>query len=200
MQATDTYLTIARPAEFVSRERGSRFLAYAYPAESVEQAEEHVGELRRRFHDATHHCYAWRLGADGERTRINDDGEPSGSAGRPIMGQILSAGVTDVMVVVVRWFGGTKLGVPGLIKAYREAAAGVLEACEVVERTVDADMIVEFPFGSLDAVLKAARDSGARVAEQHFDNTCRIRFTVRLSGEAVLRERLSRVNGVTIKE
>jgi len=190
--AADTYLTILGAAEFGLREKGSRFLALAYPAGSEQQAEGYVEGLRKRFHDATHHCYAWRLGVAGERTRSNDDGEPSGSAGRPIMGRIVSAGLTDVAVVVVRWFGGTKLGVPGLTKAYRESAAGVLDACEVVERTVDACVAIEFPFESLDSVLKAAREGGARLVEQHFDNICRMTLLVRLSGEAALRKKLDR--------
>ncbi len=111
METTDSYLTLARPAEASSRERSSKFLSFAYPVENEEQIREALDALRKRFYDATHHCYAWRLGPTGEPFRSNDDGEPSGTAGRPILGQLLSAGVTNCLVVVVRYFGGTKLGV-----------------------------------------------------------------------------------------
>ena len=121
--AEDTYLTLEAAAEAASRERSSKFLAYAYPVRTEEEIREHLDALRKRHFDATHHCYAWRLGPRGERYRTNDDGEPSGTAGKPILGQLLSAEVTDCLIVVVRYFGGTKLGVPGLIAAYREAAA-----------------------------------------------------------------------------
>lgn len=107
----DSYLTLAEPAEALYKEKGSKFLAYAYPVSSEEQIRECLEALRKRYYDATHHCYAWRLGADGQNYRVNDDGEPSSTAGRPILGQLLSYGVTDVLVVVVRYFGGTKLGV-----------------------------------------------------------------------------------------
>ena len=121
----DSYLTLAEPAEALYKEKGSKFLAYAYPVSSEEQIRECLEALRKRYYDATHHCYAWRLGADGQNYRVNDDGEPSSTAGRPILGQLLSYGVTDVLVVVVRYFGGTKLGVSGLIAAYKESAAAV---------------------------------------------------------------------------
>ena len=196
----DTYRTIARPSEYVLREMGSRFVAHARPVGEAEEAEGYVGELRRRFHDATHHCYAWRLGPEGERSRSNDDGEPSGTAGRPIMGQIVSAGLTNVVVVVVRWFGGTKLGVSGLTRAYKEAAAGVLERCEAVERTVDAVVEAQFPFEALDSVLRAVRDSGARLSEQVFDNMCSVKLSIRLRDEAALRERLGKINGMIFKK
>ena len=115
---SDTYLTIEGEAETVMRERSSKFYSFAYHVESEEQISQHLDALRKQYYDATHHCYAWRLGPAGERFRANDDGEPSGTAGRPILGQMLSHGITDALIVVVRYFGGTKLGVPGLIAAY----------------------------------------------------------------------------------
>lgn len=142
----DSYLTLAEPAEALYKEKGSKFLAYAYPVSSEEQIRECLEALRKRYYDATHHCYAWRLGADGQNYRVNDDGEPSSTAGRPILGQLLSYGVTDVLVVVVRYFGGTKLGVSGLIAAYKESAAAVLSAAQIVERTVDVRFEVEFGY------------------------------------------------------
>ena len=119
--AEDTYLTVEAPAETASRERSSKFLAYAFHVESEEEIAAHLERLRKRYYDATHHCYAWRLGPEGERFRANDDGEPSSTAGKPILGQMLSHDLTDCLIVVVRYFGGTKLGVPGLIAAYKES-------------------------------------------------------------------------------
>ena len=126
--ADDTYLTVEAPAEAASRERSSKFLACIYPVRDEERIREHLDALRKRYFDATHHCYAWRLGPRGERFRANDDGEPAGTAGKPILGQLLSAGITDCLIAVVRYFGGTKLGVPGLIAAYREAAAEAIKS------------------------------------------------------------------------
>ena len=133
MEPEDSYLTIAAPAEASSRERSSKFLAYAYPVQQEEQIREILDGLRKKYYDATHHCYAWRLGPGGAAFRANDDGEPSGTAGKPILGQLLSNNLTDCLIVVVRYFGGTKLGVPGLIAAYRESAAEAIAAARIVE-------------------------------------------------------------------
>jgi len=146
----DSYLTLAAPAEASLRERSSRFLAYAYPVCSEEEIRERLDALRKRYYDATHHCYAWRLGPRGGRFRSNDDGEPSGTAGRPILGQMLSHGITECLIVVVRYFGGTKLGVPGLIAAYKEAAAAVIAAAGITERTVDRTFRVQFPYEAMN--------------------------------------------------
>ena len=145
MEPEDSYLTIAAPAEASSRERSSKFLAYAYPVQQEEQIREILDGLRKKYYDATHHCYAWRLGPGGAAFRANDDGEPSGTAGKPILGQLLSNNLTDCLIVVVRYFGGTKLGVPGLIAAYRESAAEAIAAARIVERTVDRTIRVDFP-------------------------------------------------------
>ena len=154
----DSFLTVAAAAETASRERSSKFLAYAYPVRDEERIRELLDALRKRYFDATHHCYAWRLGPGGERFRANDDGEPSGTAGKPILGQMLSRGITDALVVVVRYFGGTKLGVPGLIAAYREAAAEVLDAAGVEERTVDRTATVRFPYESMNDIMKIIKE------------------------------------------
>ncbi|MDR0509801.1 MAG: YigZ family protein, partial [Rikenellaceae bacterium] len=139
MVVTDTYLTIEAAAEAGSRERGSKFLAFAYMVENEADIKVRLEALKRKYHDATHHCYGWRLwwGAEtgfDERTRANDDGEPSGTAGKPILNQIVATGLTNVLIVVVRYFGGTKLGVPGLTRAYKEAATEVIANCKIVER------------------------------------------------------------------
>ena len=153
MEPEDSYLTIAAPAEAASRERSSKFLAYAYPVQQEEQIREILDGLRKKYYDATHHCYAWRLGPGGAAFRANDDGEPSGTAGKPILGQLLSNNLTDCLIVVVRYFGGTKLGVPGLIAAYRESAAEAIAAAEIVELTVDRTVRVDFPYVAMNACL-----------------------------------------------
>ena len=130
--AGDSYRTVAAPAEAACRERSSKFLSWIYPVRTEEEIRERLDALRKRYYDAKHHCYAWRLGPRGEAFRANDDGEPSGTAGKPILGQLLSNDITDCLVVVVRYFGGTKLGVPGLIAAYRESAAEAIAAAEIV--------------------------------------------------------------------
>lgn len=192
---TDSYLTIARPAEAASRERSSKFLAFAYPVRDEERIRETLDALRKRFYDATHHCYAWRLGPTGETFRSNDDGEPSGTAGRPILGQLLSAGVTDCLIVVVRYFGGTKLGVPGLIAAYREAAQEVLSACEIVERTVDTTIEVKFSYLSMNDVMRTVKEEQPRIEEQQFDNLCSMRLSIRRSRAEGLLGRLRKIEG-----
>ncbi|WP_290383452.1 YigZ family protein [uncultured Alistipes sp.] len=193
--AEDTYLTVEAAAEAASRERSSKFLAYAYPVRSEEEIREHLDALRKRHFDATHHCYAWRLGPRGERWRANDDGEPSGTAGKPILGQLLSAEVTDCLIVVVRYFGGTKLGVPGLIAAYREAAAEALAAATVVERTVDREIRVDFPYMAMNDVMRAIKECRPTVRAQRFDNLCTMELTIRESRAEELEERLKKAGG-----
>lgn len=193
--AEDTYLTIDAPAETASRERSSKFLAYIYPVQREEQIREHLEMLRKRHFDATHHCYAWRLGPRGERFRANDDGEPSGTAGKPILGQLLSAGITDCLAVVVRYFGGTKLGVPGLIAAYREAAAEAVAATTVVERTVDRRITVDFPYVAMNDIMRAIKECQPTIGAQHFDNLCTMELSIRESRADELAERLKKAGG-----
>jgi uncharacterized YigZ family protein len=171
-------------------------LAYAWPVADEEQVREHVDGLRKKYHDATHVCYAWRL---GERERANDDGEPSGSAGRPILGQIISRGLTGVLVVVVRWFGGTKLGVPGLIAAYREAAADALDAASVVEKTVDVRLRVRFGWAAMNDVMRAVKEFSPAVVSQEFDNECVMELSIRESLAGPLAAKLEKTEGVDVE-
>ena len=142
----DTYRSIAARSEGLYKDNGSRFLAFACPVETEEEVKEIVDALRKEYHDARHHCFAYRLGLDGARWRANDDGEPSGSAGRPILGQIDSAGLSDVLVVVVRYFGGVKLGIPGLIRAYKTATQEALAAAQAVEKTAARRFRITFDY------------------------------------------------------
>ena len=195
MQDDDRYRTVAAPAEAACRERSSKFLAWIYPVRSEEEIRGHLDALRKRFFDATHHCYAWRLGPRGEAFRANDDGEPSGTAGKPILGQLLSNELTDCLVVVVRYFGGTKLGVPGLIAAYKESAAAAIEAAQIVERTVDRIVTVDFPYVAMNDIMRVVKELQPRIEEQTFDNLCTLRLTIRESRADLLEERLRKAGG-----
>jgi len=193
--AEDTYLTVEAPAETASRERSSKFLAYIYPVQDEETIRQHLDTLRKRYFDATHHCYAWRLGPQGERFRANDDGEPSGTAGKPILGQLLSHELTDTLIVVVRYFGGTKLGVPGLIAAYREAAAEAIAAARIVERTVDRTIRIDFPYAAMNDIMRVVKEERPRIVEQRFDNLCTMQLAIRESCAERLAERLKKAGG-----
>lgn len=193
--AEDSYLTLAAPAEAALRERSSKFLAFARPVRSEEEIRTHLEELRKRYYDATHHCYAWRLGPEGAAWRANDDGEPSGTAGKPILGQMLSRSVTDCLVVVVRYFGGTKLGVPGLIAAYKEATAAVLDAAEIVERTVDRIIEVDFPYIAMNEIMRVVKEEHPEIRRQAFDNLCTMEFAIRASRAEQLVEKLKKAGG-----
>lgn len=195
----DSYLTISAPAECAMRERSSKFLSYAYPVKSEEQIKEILDTLHKQYYDATHHCYAWRLGPNGEHFRANDDGEPSGTAGKPILGQLVSKEITDCLVVVVRYFGGTKLGVSGLIQTYREAAADVLDQADIIELTVDTVVRVDFSYMVMNDVMRIIKDDSPKVVEQSFDNLCTITLAIRKSKAEQLLGKLSKVSGATLE-
>ena len=196
--AADSYKTIARAQETTYRQLSSKFLTYAYPVETEAEIKEHFDALRKRWFDATHHCYAWRLGPHGEQFRANDDGEPSSTAGKPILGQLLSNDITNCLVVVVRYFGGTKLGVPGLIAAYKESTAQVLAECEIVERTVDVVLRVEFSYIVMNDIMRIVKDMQPKVLGQEFDNVCTMHLSIRESESEQLIGRLSKVEDAIV--
>lgn len=188
---SDTYSTIAEPAEGLYREKGSRFLAYAFPVQSEQEVKRHVEAIRQEHYGARHHCYAYRIGKDGARFRANDDGEPSGTAGKPILGQLLSAGLTNVLMVVTRYFGGTLLGTSGLIAAYRSAAAAAVANARVVQRTWDVELSAAFPYARLNEVMRLVKEEQLRVLSQDFGGEqCAICVSVRESRAQRVRERL----------
>ncbi|MBR6830494.1 MAG: YigZ family protein [Tidjanibacter sp.] len=195
--AEDEYKTIAADSEALYKDRNSRFLTYAYHVTTVEQVKERLDVLYKKYYDATHHCYAYRLGPRGEQFRANDDGEPSGTAGKPILGQMLSREVTDCLVVVVRYFGGTKLGVPGLIEAYKQSTVAVLDESEIVLRTVDRVMTVTYAYEAMNDVMRVVKQMQPNIKEQQFDNICRMRLSIRESQADELFARLSSVEGAT---
>ena len=179
--ADDSYLTLAAPAEGFYKEKGSKFIARAYHCTSEEEVKEKQTELRKEFYDARHHCYAYIIGRDGERYRANDDGEPNNSAGQPILGQIRSKQLTDTLVVVVRYFGGTKLGVSGLIQAYKTATAEALENAEIEERYYTKEVSVSFEYPEMNIVMRTVKNYDLPVLEQDFRISCKLRATVRES-------------------
>ena len=195
----DLYKTIEEAVEVTMRERSSKFLSFIYPVQNEEQIREALDKLRKRYFDATHHCYAWRLGPRGEQFRANDDGEPSGTAGKPILGQLLSNEITDCLIVVVRYFGGTKLGVPGLIAAYKEAAANAIEEAHVIEKTVDRHLTIDFPYLVMNDVMRVIKDEQPRITGQEFDNLCTMHLTMREGRAEILIEKLKKA-GASISE
>ena len=197
---TDEYRTVAHEATGIYKEKGSRFLAFAYNVTSADEAKALVKEKQKQFHDARHHCYAWRLGAGDGETKVGDDGEPSGTAGRPILGQILSAELTNIVVIVVRYFGGIKLGTGGLIVAYKTATADALQNADIVLRTFNARLSVSFPYLAMNGVMKTLKDSTANVESQNFDTDCQMTLSVRIGEKDRLVERLNDVDGVAVEE
>ncbi|MGN0010797.1 MAG: IMPACT family protein, partial [Marinilabiliaceae bacterium] len=197
---TDEYRTVAHEATGIYEEKGSRFLAFAYNVTSADEAKALVKEKQKQFHDARHHCYAWRLGAGDGETKVGDDGEPSGTAGRPILGQILSAELTNIVVIVVRYFGGIKLGTGGLIVAYKTATADALQNADIVLRTFNARLSVSFPYLAMNGVMKTLKDSTANVEAQNFDTDCQMTLSVRIGEKDRLVERLNDVDGVAVEE
>lgn len=196
----DLYRTIATLSEGIYKEKGSKFLAFAYPVSSEEQIREIVAGLKTRFYDARHHCYAWRLGAAKTHFRVNDDGEPSSTAGKPILGQIQSNDLTNVLIVVVRYFGGVKLGVSGLINAYREAATDALRNAEIVEKTVDESIRIRFSYLVLNDVMKIIKEESPEVLERSFELECEMLLSIRQQSLAQLRSRLGQVSSMTFVE
>ncbi len=174
----DLYKTIQNPSEGLYKEKGSKFLAFAYPVSTVEEIKERINYLQKQYHDARHHCYAWRLGADMERYRVNDDGEPSGSAGNPIFGQIQSRELSDILVVVIRYFGGTLLGVGGLINAYRSATSDSLDQARIVELKVYKLIHVQFEYSQMNSVMKVIKELDLSFENQEFDLNCSLTLKV----------------------
>ena len=178
----DTYNTLADSSESYFLEKRSKFLSFAFPVESTETVNEILAEYRRKYYNARHVCYAYRLGYEGEDFRVNDNGEPSGTAGKPILGQMLSKDVTNVLVIVVRYFGGIKLGTSGLIVAYRQAANDVLDKAEIITRTIDVSFTVKFPYERMNDLMHIIKDMEVKIVSQDYDNDkCVMTLSIRKS-------------------
>ena len=193
MQAFDQYASIAAPSQGLFKDNGSRFIAFAYPVETEEQVKEYVAALKKEYHDARHHCFAYRLGYKADVWRASDDGEPSGSAGRPILGQIDSLGLSDVLVVVVRYFGGIKLGIPGLIRAYKTSTADALSQATVIPKIAGKNYRLQFDYLSMNDVMKVLKDMDLQPRDQDFGEACSLSVRVRLSEEESFKKKLENV-------
>jgi uncharacterized YigZ family protein len=195
---TDTYLTIDQPGEAIVTEKKSKFLSFAYHVESADEAKQMIESVRKKYYDARHVCWAYMLGRERTDYRSNDDGEPSGTAGRPILGQINSAELTDVLIIVVRYFGGTLLGTSGLIKAYREAAASAIANAQIVQKTVDDVLHIRFGYDLLNEVMRVLKQFDEVQWEQQFAEDCRMQLRIRRSLSQKLLSDLSVIYGVEV--
>lgn len=192
----DTYNTINDFSEGAYKEKGSKFLAFAYPVETIDQVHVILAENKKKFYDARHVCYAYRLGWMSELFRFNDDGEPSGTAGKPIYGQLLSAEVTNILIVVIRYFGGTKLGVSGLINAYKEAAKEALFNNDIVEKVMTKDLFLTFDYPLLNEVMRVIKEENLPTGKQNFQLNCQLDLPIRLDDYERIKLRLLAIYGV----
>ena len=190
---TDEFKTINATSEGFYSEKRSKFFAFAHHVENVEEIKELLANYRKKYYDARHVCYAYMLGASREEFRANDDGEPSSTAGKPILGQINSNELTDVLIVVVRYYGGVNLGTSGLIVAYREAAADAIANAEIETRQVEEVITYDFPYVMMNDVMRIVKDMQPRIISQTYDNTCQIKLSIRQSEAEQLRQRLQKL-------
>ncbi len=193
-----TYKTITAPSEAIFKEKMSKFLAFAHPVTTAAEAKAVVAVYQKKYFDARHVCWAYMVGADRTDFLSSDNGEPSGTAGKPILGQINSFGITDTVIVVVRYFGGIKLGTSGLIAAYREAARMALSEATIEERHVMKTISFSFPYLAMNDVMKLTKMPGIKIVSQEFDNTCRMSVAIRLDDSDLLIAKLSDIDGVCI--
>lgn len=199
MLFSDTYLTISSPQQIIFKDKGSKFLAYSFPVESDAEIKTELQKLKKEHPTANHHCYAYMLGADKQNYRANDDGEPSYTAGKPILGQIQSHDLTNVLIVVVRYFGGTLLGVSGLINAYKTSAAEVIAQCTIIEKQIMLQYRISFGFNEMNDVMKLLKQLDCKIQNQNFDTNCVITFSVRKANSERLEHELSKINHLTFK-
>ena len=191
---TDEFKTISATSEGFYSEKRSKFLAFAHHVENLDQIKQLIADYRKKYYDARHVCYAYMLGPERTDFRANDDGEPSSTAGKPILGQINSNELTDVLIVVVRYYGGVNLGTSGLIVAYREAAADALAHAEIVTRQVEEVVTFDFPYVMMNDVMRVVKEMQPRIVGQTYDNTCQIRLSIRQSEAEQLRSKLAKLS------
>lgn len=199
MKITDTYLTIKGKGEGLYKEKGSKFIALAYPVITEDEIKIILANLRKEYHDARHYCYAYQLGADKKKFRANDDGEPVNSAGQPILGQIKSNNLTNVVVIVIRYFGGKLLGVSGLINAYRTAAADALSDTKIITKTIRDLYELTFAYTIINDVMRLIEEEKLTIVKQTFEADCTIRIGVRLSKSEAIKKRIEKSPEVTIQ-
>ena len=195
----DEYLTISKPSEGLFKDRGSKFLAFAYPVSTEEEIKEIQEKLRSDYHDARHHCYAYMLGKDKNIFRANDDGEPSSTAGKPILGQIRSYDLTNILIVVIRYFGGTKLGVSGLINAYKTAADEALKNAKIVKRTLHDIYELRFDYPEMNEIMRIMKEEQIEQIDQNFELTCSITLALRRADVDKVLSKFDRVEKLKIE-
>lgn len=194
MEQKDEFLTITdTPAEGFYSEKRSKFLAFAFHVTSEEEVKQNVAEFRKKYYDARHVCWAYMLGADRTDFRANDDGEPSSTAGKPILGQINKNELTDILIIVVRYYGGVNLGTSGLIVAYRTAAAEAIANAEIVSQFVEEEVVFDFPYIMMNDVMKIIKDMSPRIISQTYDNTCEMKFSIRKSEAPILKSKFDKL-------
>ena len=198
--ADDSYKTIATRSEGLYTEKRSKFIAMAIPVRTLEDIKEELAAINKKYYDARHACYAYMLGSERKDFRANDNGEPSGTAGRPILGQINSLELTDILLVVVRYFGGIKLGTSGLYAAYKEAAAEALRTATIIEKTVDEDVSFRFEYPFMNDVMRIVKEEEPELVSQDFDNDCLMTLRIRRSAMQKLRSRLEKVDTLSFKD
>jgi uncharacterized YigZ family protein len=196
----NSYKTIAEKAEGIYKEKGSRFLAFGFPVADETTIKSIITSLRKEYHDARHHCYAYRIGINPYQYRVNDDGEPSGTAGKPIYGQIISHKLTNILIIVVRYFGGTLLGTSGLINAYRTAAARMLDEAVVVEKTIGITCNLTFPYAVLNGVMKVIKEEAVAFTNPLYDNSCNLTVKVPISILDRFKSKLALLDGLVCIE
>ncbi|MGZ4115944.1 MAG: YigZ family protein [Bacteroidia bacterium] len=194
----DTYLTVFEPSESLFKDKGSKFLSFIFPVGSEEEIKLRLSELRKLHPGANHHCYAFRLGADKQAYRANDDGEPSNTAGKPILGQIQSKDLTNILIVVVRYFGGTLLGVSGLIQAYKQAAEDAISHSKIIEKTVNDIYELRFDYLQMNDVMKIIKDGNLDILSQNFELSCSLAFSVRKSNSNKVYDSFKKLEGLKI--
>lgn len=190
----DTYKTITQTSSGLYKEKGSKFIALAYPVTHEDEVKEILAELKKEYYNARHHCYAYVIGPDKSAWRVNDDGEPSGTGGRPIHGQIQSFDLTNILIVVVRYFGGTKLGVSGLINAYKAAAKDALSQAEIIEKTVNEVYKLEFPYEEMNDVMRIIKEENIDILHNQYDEACIITYSIRKNDADRIKLRFMKTN------
>lgn len=195
----DEYLTISKPSEGLFKDRGSKFLAFAFPVSSENEIKAIQEQLRNKYHDARHHCYAYMLGVNKEIYRANDDGEPSSTAGKPILGQIRSFNLTNILIVVIRYFGGTKLGVGGLIHAYKTAAEEALKNAKIVKKTLHDIYELKFDYPQMNEIMRIMKEENIEQIDQNFELTCSITLALRKAEVEKVLSKFDRVEKLKIE-
>lgn len=195
----NSFKTIKAPSEGIYKEKGSKFIAFAIPINSEPQFKEELSKIKKEYHDAGHHCYGFSVGAEGKLYRYSDDGEPNNSAGKPIYGQLLSFGVTNVAIIVIRYFGGTKLGVGGLITAYKEAAKDALNNATIIEQEITESLTINFKYESMNAIMGLVKSFDLEIVEQRFELDCMIKLNCSKRNKLQLEDKLKLIQNINFK-